>query len=124
MDLKNALLENPIPGLTYPTAARWVAQGLVVAEGGGLQGRELDIGPKQLHELRTLTALRQVLTLSALKKAIALLRAAGFSPLNTSQFAVLEGGELVSVVGEEEAVELLKQSGRCRAIIRIGEAAA
>ncbi len=120
MDLKTALTLHPIPGLTYRTAARWIAQGLVVAEGGGLQGNELSIGEKQLHELRTLTALRQVLSLQALKKAAATLRAMGFNPFSTGQFAVVEGGELVRVVSENEAIALIRQPGQICAVVRLG----
>ena len=54
-DLRAALRENPITGLTYRTAARWVEAGLVQAEGGGAQGRDHGIGAKQLRELRTCT---------------------------------------------------------------------
>lgn len=121
MDLKTALEECPIPGLTYRTAARWIAQGLVVAEGGGLQGNELSIGEKQLHELRTLTALRQVLSLQALKKAAATLRAMGFNPFSSGQFAVVEGGELVRLVDEDEAVALIRQPGQICAVVRLSE---
>jgi len=122
MDLKTALDEYPIPGLPYPTAARWVQQGLVVAEGGGPQRHEWHIGPKQLRELRMLTALRQVLSFAALKRAVLTLRAMGFSPLSAIHFAVVEGGELVRVVGEEEAIGLLKQPSERRcAVVRLGE---
>lgn len=121
MDLKTALEKNPVPGLTYRTAARWVSQGLVVAEGGGLQGHELDIGPKQLHELRTLAALRQVLSLQALKKAASVLRAMGYNPFSTGHFAVVEGGELVRLVNEEEAVALIRQPGQVCAVVRLSE---
>ena len=121
MDLKTALTLHPIPGLTYPTAARWVQQGLVVAEGGGSQGVGFDIGPKQLHELQTLVALRQVLSLQALKKAAVTLRAMGFNPFSTGHFAVVEGGELVRLVSEEEAVALIRQPGQICAVVRLGD---
>ena len=120
MDLKTALKEHPIPGLPYPTAARWVQQGLVVAEGGGLQGHEFNIGEKQLRELRTLAALRQVLSLQALKKAAATLRAMGYNPFSSGQFAVVDGGELVRLVNEEEAVALIRQPGQVCAVVRLG----
>jgi len=121
MDLKTALTLHPIPGLTYRTAARWIAQGLVVAEGGGSQGVGFDIGPKQLHELQTLTALRQVLSLQALRKAAKTLRAMGFNPFSTGRFAVVEGGELVRLVSEEEAVALIRQPGQVCAVVRLGD---
>ena len=121
MDLKTALKEHPIPGLPYPTAARWVQQGLVVADGGGPQRIEWDIGEKQLHELQTLVALRQVLSLQALRKAAKTLRAMGHNPFSTGQFAVVEGGELVRLVDEDEAVALIRQPGQICAVVRLGD---
>jgi hypothetical protein len=121
MNLKSMLEEHPIQGLTYRTAARWIEQGLVVADGGGVQRNEFEIGPKQLHELRTLTALRQVLSLQALKKAAQTLRAMGYNPFSTGHFAVVEGGELVRLVSEEEAVALIRQPGQVCAVVRLGD---
>jgi hypothetical protein len=92
----------------------------VVADGGGVQRNEFEIGPKQLRELRTLVALRQVLSLQALKKAAVTLRAMGFNPFSTGQFAVVEGGELVRLVDEDEAVALIRQPGQICAVVRLG----
>ena len=118
-NLKAALKETPIPGLKYRTAANWITAGLVVAEGGGVQGANLQIGEKQLRELRTLAALRQLLSLQALKRAAGTLRKLGFNPFSTGQFAVLEGGELVRVVDEGEAVALIRAPGQRVALVRL-----
>ena len=118
-DLRAALRENPIPGLTYRTAARWVEAGLVQAEGGGAQGRDLRIGAKQLRELRTLAALRQVMSLQALRRAARTLRRMGHNPFSTGTFAVLEGGELVRIVDEDTAVALIRQPGQRVALVAL-----
>ena len=118
-NLRTALQENPIPGLTYRTAARWVEAGLVVADGGGAQGRDLQIGEKQLRELRTLAALRQHLSLQALRRAAGTLHKLGYNPFSTGAFAVLEGGELIRVVDEDTAVALIRQPGQLVALVAL-----
>jgi len=118
-DLRTALQENPIPGLTYRTAARWVEAGLVQTEGGGTQGRDLRIGEKELRELRTLAALRQVMSLQALRRAAQTLRRMGYNPFSTGTFAVLECGELVRLVDEDTAVALIRQPGQRVALVAL-----
>ena len=119
-DLRAALRQNPIPGLTYRTAARWVEAGLVQAEGGGAQGRDLQLEEMELRELRTLSTLRQVMSLQALRRAARTLRRMGYNPFSTGAFAVLEGGELVRIVDEDTAVALIRQPGQRVALVALG----
>ena len=110
--------EDPYRGC--PTGpARWVEAGLVVADGGGAQGRDLAIGEKQLGELRTLAALRQHLSLQALRRAAGTLRKLGYNPFSTGTFAVLQGGELIRLVDEDTAVALIRQPGQRVALVAL-----
>jgi len=120
LTLKTALKGQPgMP--SYRTAARWITQGLVQADGGG-RGTPYMVALKQLHELRTLWALRQAgLSLQKLKRAAGNLEQFGYNPYSSGQFAVLDDGELVQITDAGEVVAWLKQPGQTlmRTLVRL-----
>ena len=102
-------------GIPYPTAAGWVAQGLLQPEGyKGLQGAVIPWNAKLTRELCILTRLREVLSMQALRDALAYLRKLGHNPLSSGRFAVVGGPpskrRLIKLCDETRAIELLGKS--------------
>ena len=116
IDLKTACAT--VEGLPeYTTAARWLRQGMVEAEGGGGPCVAWEIGPRQIRELRTLYRLRHALSFQALRRAAANLRRLGYNPFSSGQFAVVENGELIKIADTGEAIALLKKAGQMVMIV-------
>ncbi len=103
-------------GIPYRTAARWVSQGVVIADGGGASGRPYKIGPKHVRELSILAELRSALSLQQLREAARFLRKLGHNPFSKGRFAVVGGPagkrELVKITDEGQAIKLLRQPGQ------------
>lgn len=106
-----------IAGIPYPTAARWIQQGLIHPPGYvGKQWATVPLGVKELRELCNIAQLRQVLSMQALRRAAAFLRQHGHNPYSSGRFMLLDGPrgqkELVKICDSGEAMELLKHPGQ------------
>lgn len=116
MKLREAAKKAQVP---YPTAARWLQQGLVKADGGGRPGSPYEIGGKQIRELKVLDCLRQAMPFQKLKKAAERLETLG-NPYDMGRFAVLEHGSLRCIADASEATDLIQEDKGQILLVPIG----
>ncbi len=118
MRLKEAAEKAGVP---YPTAARWLQQGVVKADGGGTRSTPWECGKKQIRELKILDRLRDAISFQKLRKAAEYLESIGHNPYSSGTFAVVNDDGLVKLTDRGEAVQLLGTDQGQTLCIPIGE---
>jgi len=102
-----------LTGVSYPTAARWIEQGLIQPKNYvGKQHAPVWLGRKELRELCILAQLRKVLSMQQLRKAMDYLRRLGHNPLSRGQFYAVVAGpdkkhELIKICDNKTAIQLI-----------------
>lgn len=111
MNLSEAAQQLGVPGNTL---SQWLKRGLVSPPGWCCRQRvPVPLGAKELRELSIIAHLRRAgVSLQAIKRAADLLRRLGTNPFSRGSFLVVDRGEVLRMVGEQEAIALLRQPGQ------------
>lgn len=103
----------------YSTLMRWLSQGLLNPT-NARQGQSIQTywGAKDVREASVLANLRRAgFSLQRLRRAMEYLRSVGHNPFSSGQFIAItkadgEPADIVKVVNEQEAIELLRHPGQ------------